>query len=97
MSEMPPGYDDWKTRAPYDDYDDEEPDEYEEAMGNCHGWHEDQTGHFVCGDVGSEECDECPFNRDLGMTPEELEERDNEEMCEELRHEEWLKLRKFAP
>lgn len=106
MSEMPPSYDDWKTRAPgdgpYDDYNDEpdyddEPDEFEEAMSNCHGWHQDQTGPFVCGAVGSEDCDECPFYRDLGMTPDEIEERDMEEICEELRHAEWLKLRRFAP
>ena len=72
---------------PYDDYDfDDEPDreeedELEEAMGNCHGWHEDLTGPFVCGAVGSEDCDECPFHRDLGMTVKELEQRDMEE-CE---------------
>jgi hypothetical protein len=77
---------------------DEEPDEYEEAMGNCHGWFEDEgNGAFMCGAVGSEDCDECPFYRDLGMTAAEVEDRDNEEICEVLRHEEWLKLKDFAP
>jgi hypothetical protein len=92
MSEMPQDND-------YDEPDfDEEPDEYEEALGNCHGWFEDEgKGVFVCGAVGSEMCDECPFYGDLGMTAAEVENRDNEEICEVLRHEEWLKLRKFAP
>lgn len=82
----------------YDDdemYPDEEPDEYEEALGNCHAFVDGDV--FVCGAVGSEDCDECPFNRDLGMTATEVEDRDNEEMCEMLRHEEWLKLKDFAP
>lgn len=80
------------------DYDDEEPDEYEEALGNCHGWFENLgAGHFMCGAVGSENCDSCPFYRDLGMTAVEVENRDNEEICEQLRHEQWLKLKDFAP
>jgi hypothetical protein len=81
-----------------DEEPDEEPDEYEEAMGNCHGWFENNgKGAFMCGAVGSEDCDECPFYRDLGMTAAEVEDRDNEEIFEQLRHEEWLKLKDFAP
>jgi hypothetical protein len=87
---------DWEFEEP--DFEDDELDEYEEAMHNCHGWFENNSkGHFVCGAVGSEDCDECPFYRDLGMTAIAVEDRDNEEICEVLRHEEWLKLKDFAP
>ena len=55
-----------------EDCDDEEPDEYEEALGNCHSFLE--GGVYICMAAGSEECDECPFNRDLGKTPKECEE-----------------------
>ena len=71
------------------DYDEDhgydyEPDEYEEAMANCCGHFE--GGVFVCGAVGSEDCDfDCPFNRDLDLTMKEIEQRDVEEMLAEAR------------
>jgi len=62
-----------------EDYDDEEPDEYEEALGNCSGFMD--GGFFVCGAAGSEECDwECPFSGDLGKSQKELEEEAGEEV-----------------
>jgi hypothetical protein len=54
-----------------DDYD-EEPDEYEEALGNCHAFID--GGFMVCMAVGSEDCDECPFNSDLGKSEDQLQE-----------------------
>lgn len=51
--------------------DDYEPDEWEEELDNCHGWFDD--GRFVCGAVGSEDCDECPCNDWLGLTSAEID------------------------
>lgn len=62
----------------YDDDYDDEPDEYEEALGNCSGFMD--GGYFVCGAVGSEDCDECPFHNDLGKSQKELEEEAGEEV-----------------
>lgn len=63
-----------------DDYDqpDDEPDEFEEAAFDCHGFFDSGPGRgaFVCMAVGSEDCDECPFNRDLGLTLKQIGERD---------------------
>jgi hypothetical protein len=65
-------------------YDDEtELDEFDEATANCHGYFQSQkaSAAFVCGAVGSEDCDECPLHRWLGLTNKEidgLEESDNE-------------------
>ena len=81
------------SEYPYDDYFDEpefdeEGDEYEEAMGNCHGWFENNgKGSFVCGAVGSEDCDACPFYRDLGLTAKQVEDRDMEEMTSDTSSE----------
>ena len=58
-------------REPWDDdepesYPDEfEEDEIDEAMGRC-GLHR-SGGVWVCGHVGSEDCDfECPFRGEVG-------------------------------
>lgn len=66
------------------EYDENEPDELEEAMSNCCGWFEEgENGRFVCGAAGSEDCDwECPFSRDIGMTPEEIDARDDLEYAQ---------------
>ena len=66
------------------EYDENEPDEFEEAIGNCCGWFEEgENGRFVCYAAGSEDCDwECPFSRDIGMTAEEIEARDEQEYAE---------------
>jgi len=65
---------------PDDDYpelDDDEPvDEFEAAMSNCSGFWDGEV--FMCGAIGSEQCEfECPFNKDIGTTADEIEnERD---------------------
>lgn len=60
----------------WDDHcDEEEPDEYEEALGNCHSFLD--AGVYVCMAAGSEDCDECPFNGDLGKTPKQVMEDDD--------------------
>lgn len=47
-----------------DEYNDET-DEWEEAIYNCHGSY--FRGVFWCGAAGSEECDwECPFSQNIG-------------------------------
>ena len=62
-----------------DDYPVDEIDEYEEAAQNCCGHF--SGGVFHCGAVGSEDCEfECPFNRDIGMTLEEIERREDQEI-----------------
>lgn len=53
------------------EFGDYEPDEREEDLDNCHGWFDD--GRFVCGAVGSEDCDECPCNDWLGLTSAEID------------------------
>lgn len=55
-----------------DSTDDDNDDEFDEAMSNCGGfWN---GGVFVCMKVGSEECDwECPFSCDIGKTQKQLE------------------------
>lgn len=61
-----------------DDFDedyDEEPDELEQAMGDCHAFLD--GGRYVCMAIGSEDCDECPFHDDLGLTPKQIAERDD--------------------
>lgn len=62
-----------------DIFDCDEPDEYEDAMQNCHGWFDPnpETGVFVCGAAGSEDCDECPFNDWCGHTNKEIDEMDD--------------------
>lgn len=61
-----------------DDFEDDEPDEYEKAISNCCGFFE--GGYFMCGAVGSEDCDECPFYGDLGLTAEQIQDRLTEEL-----------------
>ena len=48
-------------------YDENEPDEFEEAIGNCCGWFEEgENGRFVCGAAGSEDCDfDCPYREEV--------------------------------
>jgi hypothetical protein len=44
-------------------------------MDNCHG-HFDEPGPggiFQCGAVGSEDCDECPMHRWLGLTNRQID------------------------
>ena len=44
-----------------------------DPFGNCHMFKSD--GHWVCGAVGSEECDwECPFSGDIGTKIEHTQE-----------------------
>lgn len=60
----------------FDDYDDEpDLDEFEEDMYNCHGFFESQSPNavFMCGAVGSEDCDECPCYRWLGLTNRQID------------------------
>jgi hypothetical protein len=69
MSETPRPYDHWLDQP---DEPNEEEDEYEQAIGNCHSFLD--GGVYVCMSVGSEDCDECPFHGDLGKTPKQVEE-----------------------
>lgn len=46
-------------------------DEFDEAIGSCHAFLD--GGFYVCMAVGSEDCDMCPFNADLGKTPDQCE------------------------
>jgi hypothetical protein len=58
-----------------DEDDAYEPDEFEEAMYDCHGYFDQQgaRGVFFCGAVGSEDCDECPCNKWLGLTNRQID------------------------
>lgn len=40
----------------------------EDELSNCHAFVD--GGVFVCGAAGSEDCDECPFNSELGTKAE---------------------------
>lgn len=55
--------------------DDYEPDEFEEAMYDCHGFFDPnpETGHFTCGAAGSEDCDECPMSSWCGLTNKQID------------------------
>lgn len=70
------------TDAPLPDEDDftdaDFDDEYEEAMYDCHGHFDSQRAdaHFMCGAVGSEDCDECPCNAWIGLTNRQIDELD---------------------
>lgn len=44
--------------------------EGDDDLTNCHAFVD--GGMFVCGAVGSEDCDECPFNSELGTKAEEI-------------------------
>ena len=54
---------------------DDEPEGLEEE---CHGWFD--AGVFVCGAVGSEDCDECACNAWLGLTEKEIDELEEEDL-----------------
>lgn len=60
-----------------DEHDPEEWDgeglEGDDDLSNCHAFVD--GGVFVCGAAGSEDCDECPFNCELG-TKAEIEPED---------------------
>lgn len=60
-----------------DEHYDDEPDmdEFEEAMYDCHGYFDSQRAdaHFMCGAVGSEDCDECPMHNWLGLTNRQID------------------------
>jgi hypothetical protein len=66
-------YDESDSDRDDEDFDDE-PDEFEEALGNCHAFLD--GGVYVCMAAGSEDCDECPFNNELGMAPTECADGD---------------------
>ena len=80
-----------------EDYCDEEDDDG--IDGNCCGWFsEHDENRFICGAIGSEDCDFGCRNRwMLGMTPDEAEAEECERIAKEMRHAEWLKLKDFAP
>lgn len=52
------------------DHEDEH-DEFDDEMMNCHAFLD--GGHYVCMAAGSEDCDMCPFNSELGKTVDECE------------------------
>lgn len=54
-----------------DDYDE---DDFDEPEDECYGWFEEGSGRFVCGAVGSEDCDCCPCYNWLGLTSDEVDE-----------------------
>jgi len=66
-------------QLPDDYFDDEyEPDEWEEEMADCYGHFESQSPNavFLCGAVGSEDCDECPCYAWLGLTNQQIDALD---------------------
>lgn len=77
----PPGVTDNDPHFEGDDYEEDyEHDEFEEAAGNCHAFFEGgPNGVFVCMAIGSEDCDECPFNKDLGLTAQQIQDAMNED------------------
>jgi hypothetical protein len=89
-------FDDFYDDEP--DYDDE-PEDDDGIGGNCSGWFsEHDENRFVCGAIGSEDCDFCCLNRwMLGMTPDEAEAVEVQRWAAEERHREWLKLKDYAP
>lgn len=76
MSEDIPGYDAWKLATP-PEYEYDEPDEFweddEDIDDQCCGYFEMGSGRFVCGAVGSEDCDWCKCNDWLGLTSDEVD------------------------
>lgn len=56
-----------QEEEPDDDWDGEGL-EGDDELSNCHAFVD--GGVFVCGAVGSEDCDECPFNGELGTKAE---------------------------
>ena len=55
--------------------------EGDDELSNCHAFVD--GGVFVCGAVGSEDCDECPFNCELGTKAEIAPDDDWEEESDE--------------
>jgi len=55
----------------FDDDWDGEGLEGDDELSNCHAFVD--GGVFVCGAVGSEDCDECPFNCELGTKADEVD------------------------
>lgn len=74
MTRPPPdeGYSDMDCFDFDENHEDEEPDEYEEALGNCSGFMDPSDQIFWCGATGSEDCDECPFHGDIGKTQAQI-------------------------
>lgn len=68
------GYPDCRCDDPDDD--DDELDEIDDDMYDCHGWFDGhgKSAVFMCGAVGSEDCDECPCYRWLGLTNKQIDE-----------------------
>ncbi len=64
-----------------DEHDPEEWDgeglEGDDELSNCHAFVD--GGVFVCGAAGSEDCDECPFNCELGTKAEAEPPEDDED------------------
>lgn len=59
-----------------DDFDDDQFDDDElDDFYDCHGFFESQSPRavFVCGAVGSEDCDECPMHAWLGLTNRQID------------------------
>jgi hypothetical protein len=62
---------------PVDDFEDfDEPEECAEGWDECRGFFENTSPSavFVCGAVGSEDCDECPMRDWLGLTNKQIDE-----------------------
>lgn len=68
------GYPDCRCDDVDDLDDDGDPEGPEEE---CHGWFD--AGVFVCGAVGSEQCDECSCYSWLGLTSKEIDELEESE------------------
>lgn len=67
-------------RVPDDYFDDDvDQDDYEEFEEECCGFFESQSPKavFVCGAVGSEDCDECPMHNWLGLTSAQIDEMED--------------------
>jgi hypothetical protein len=60
----------------FEDFSDDESDEFKDAMYDCHGYFDQPglRGVFHCGAIGSEDCDECPCYRWIGLTNRQIDE-----------------------
>lgn len=58
------------------DWDGEGLEGDDELGEDCHGYFESQSKSavFICGAVGSEDCDECPMHDWLGLTSRQIDE-----------------------
>ncbi len=59
-------------------YDDMDYEPEDDPMDECYGWFD--GGVFVCGAVGSEDCDCCPMYKWLGLTEKEIDALEDAEM-----------------